>query len=238
MTTGDSTDYPGSPYPYTFEVVAANTNGCVATSAAFDVRVQDQPEVTVAVTADSVCPGTEVTVTANVSDWDLNELTFVWSDSIHTGPSFTTTIYDNTTYTVTVTHISGCSTTSPATDIVVRNIDNVVATASVDSMGGVCEGAEIALTGSATGAGILTYQWYVNGLEIPGATAANSTHIAHVVGDSATLEYMLVVTASGDYYCGGLGASVDTAIAENKVTVYADPTVVVSGDAIVCKNGQ
>jgi len=170
-------------------VVAFNDRGCVATSAPFTVNVQEPIVVNVSISGAEVCPGTEITVTAEVDNWDLDNLTFVWSDGIHTGPSFTTTIFNDTSYSVQVTHISGCTAVSEVANVTVRAIEPIVATATV-AADTVCNGATITLTGTATGTGVLTYQWYANGVAIPGATHLTSTHVAEAIdGTPTTYQY-------------------------------------------------
>ena len=238
VLAGEGTDYPASPYPYTFEVVAFNDRGCVATSAPFTVNVQEPIVVNVSISGAEVCPGTEITVTAEVDNWDLDNLTFVWSDGIHTGPSFTTTIFNDTSYSVQVTHISGCTAVSEVANVTVRAIEPIVATATVTA-DTVCNGATITLTGTATGTGVLTYQWYANGVAIPGATHLTSTHVAEAIdGTPTTYQYSLVVTSAGDSYCDNAGASTETVIADNTVTVYPDPVVIITGDNVICENGN
>jgi hypothetical protein len=72
------------PYIFTVEVSRDNVpgdnlnNGCVATSAEYKVYVYPQPVVTVTASETEICTGGEVTLTANLDDYNHDYLIYQW----------------------------------------------------------------------------------------------------------------------------------------------------------------
>ena len=79
--------------PYIFTVKVTQSDGCSYTSAPFMVNVYDKPYATITGTADEVCTGGEVTLRANLQNYNDPMITYQWyeteMDNAHALPSRT-----------------------------------------------------------------------------------------------------------------------------------------------------
>ena len=66
--------------PYIFTVTVYNERGCSVTSDPYYVYVNDSVRVEVTHSVDSICPGGEVTFTANLVDYNADNLVYRWSE--------------------------------------------------------------------------------------------------------------------------------------------------------------
>ncbi|CAN5338658.1 hypothetical protein BH09BAC5_BH09BAC5_06690 [soil metagenome] len=164
-------DTPVSSITYT--VTGTDANGCIGTDTA-DVIVYAQPNITITGN-DTICVGSSVTLTAN------GGTTYFWP----LGGESTTIITDSptatTTYTVNGTDVSGCSNTATFTVVV----GTPPATPAISVNGNL-------LTSTVTGT---SYQWFLNGVPIPGATSQSYT--ATQMGSFTVEVYDFAGCASG-----------------------------------------
>lgn len=116
------------------------------------------------------------------------------------------------TYTVTITNAAGSVTSDPA---VIASVPAIVVTSPPSSQT-VDAGGTINLTVTATGPGMLEYQWYRNGDFIPGATSPALTVSNAKGSDSGTYS----VYVKNTYQPSGVSSSAN-------VTVKAAPAFVV-----------
>lgn len=124
-----------------YSVTGTATNGCTSTAVA-SVVVNPTPTVTANTSTNSVCAGSNVTLSGG------GATSYVWTGGVTNGVSF---VPSNTnTYTVTGT-TGSCSNTAVVT-VTVNNLPNVTATPSATT---VCSGASISLSGS----GASSYAW-------------------------------------------------------------------------------
>ena len=152
-------------YPYIFTVVVSNENGCRVESEPYYVYVGEDPEVVATVDYDTVCANGEITATAHLGNWNMDNLTAQWqvrtydaedeawsewtnidygtSGILHHVPGVTSQYRIIVTQTTT-----GCTATSEpvqVTVIVPQAIDHIIAINANSEFPTtyVCEGAQI-----------------------------------------------------------------------------------------------
>jgi Zn-dependent metalloprotease len=158
--------------PGTYTVTTTGSNGCTSTSNITVTSNTTTPTASItnnSGTTELNCINTSISITAT------GGTTYSWSGGL--GNNANATISAPGTYTVTVTGANGCSSTSSIT--ITSNI-TAPATPSIS-----WNGSQFSTT--ATG---VTYQWYLNGNAIPGATSATFTP------DSIGV-YKVMVTSNG-----------------------------------------
>ena len=227
--------------PYIFTVIVRNENGCTTISAPFEVTVHEPVVVTALTTETDICVGGQVTVSAMLDNYNIEGLTYQWmigTDSIEgaTSATYTTTLDSTTTFEVLVAQPT-TSCLSRSTVTVNVHEDPTVSLAISDEDTVVCEGGQYTLTATAYYDEVLgeaTYTWTRNGEEVVNAHGATLTESDITVdGDITTYTYTVVatLTASG---C----QSVVTDSSTITVTVLPNPTVVISGDPVICGTGN
>jgi hypothetical protein len=122
-----------------------------------------------------------------------------------TGPSYTVTGAQTAasgSYTVEVSNASGSAMSNPA--VLTVNVPAGDPQIAAQPQGGtLAAGGSVSLTVSVTGAGPFSYQWYVNGTAIPGATSpayvatAMGSYTVAVTNASATVTSAAAVVAPG-----------------------------------------
>ncbi|MGN0187289.1 MAG: T9SS type A sorting domain-containing protein [Paludibacteraceae bacterium] len=128
--------------PSTTYSVVAYKNGCPSAEVSYKVNVNTKPTVTITASADNVCKGTEVTLTANGAS------TYEWSNG-ETKQSIKVTVTADVTYSVTGT-TNGCSNTATQKITV-----NTPPTINVSGKLAICKGESTTLTAS----GAQNYTW-------------------------------------------------------------------------------
>lgn len=179
----------------TYIVTVTASGGCVSTARA-TVTVNSPPLASIT-GANSVCNGTSITLSAT------GGTQYIWSTGA-TSASINISPIVNTTYTVTVTNITGCTATSTKTITV-----STPPTASITGNNTICLGLSTVLTAS----GGSSFLWST------GATTAAIT-----VSPTTTTTYTVTVT----------GSNACTSTASRTVTVNPKPTVSFVGAAILC----
>ena len=214
--------------PYIYTVIATGGNGCSVESAPYTVYVSDTIDVLVT-NVESVCIGNSVTFTAHVGgDMLLDKINYVWYDKNDdvVGYSRTLEVTPTTTgsneYTVKVTDVlTGCVATGTG-EVNVNEITTeklAIAVAQTD----ICVGEQVTLT--ATGATVVNaeYVWTLNGVRVFGAS--DSVLIVKPIEGKNVYSVTLA-----EKEC--LTSNVDT------ITIigHLQPTVVISGDPIICSD--
>ncbi|TDX02023.1 Ig-like domain-containing protein [Dinghuibacter silviterrae] len=208
-----------------YTVTATNASGTSTASASTTVTVNPNP-VTPTVTAGSsttFCSGGSVSLTANASgatgyQWSMNGAAI----SGATASSYNANAAGS--YTVQVTNSQGCASAASATTTVTILAAPAAPTITASGTTTFCGAGSVILTANATGAS--TYQWYLNGTAITGATANNYTA-------SAAGKYTVVVAnASG---CSS-PASAATTVTINPNP--AAPTITAGGATTFCAGGS
>ena len=178
-----------SPEPYSviLEVNDANRN-CFLRSNDFELWVHPQPTATII--ADSVCEGSDATVTVVTDGYLGDNPTYAWSTNV-TGTTATGTIAAlsaPTTVAVTVTAFGQVTCKATATASV--DVVNTVATGEITSSDLVCSGTDVVFSAEAIGAGFTNpvYTW--------GGDASGSDATATVA--NVTAAKTVTVTVTGD----------------------------------------
>jgi gliding motility-associated-like protein len=206
-----------TPGTYVVKLVATSNNGC-ADSTTQTVTVNPKPTVNFSINAANQCLTGNQYIFTNQSSISAGTLTHLWSfgdGNISIQPSTTYTYSAQGTYTVKLVSASalGCRDSISRSVTVYPMPSGALATPSTNLL---CEGGNVLL--SATGGN--TYQWFINGGAIVGAT--NSTHAATQPGTytvnlissnnctaqatgSVTLQLVQKPTANFTYdkYCAG-----------------------------------
>ncbi|MBK7764101.1 MAG: VCBS repeat-containing protein [Bacteroidetes bacterium] len=201
-----------------YTVQVTNSNSCSSTSLPINVTVNPLPTSTATASGPTTfCQGGNVLLNANTG----TGLTYQWfngtSISGATNASYSATQTGN--YTVQVTNLNSCSSTSLPIIVIVNPLP--ASTVTVSGPTTFCQGGNVVLNAN-TGTG-LTYQWF-NGTSISGATNASYT---------ATQSGSYTVQVSNSNSCSA------TSLPQN-VTVNPLPTstVTASGPTTFCQGGS
>ncbi len=204
-----------------YQVVVTNSNNCTTTSSTFAIAVHANP-VANATGTPQICAGQHSVLYANTSvagsgiitsyQWQLN------GTNISGANANTYTAISPGVYNVIVTNSNNCKDSADYTLIVNAN-PSALLTANPAI---ICSNTTTTLDGANSNAGsgsINSYQWQLNGVNIPGATSV--THIASVAGN-----YSLIV--------GNTNNCFDTTSASINLIVNQAPTAIANGSATFC----
>ena len=223
-------------YPYNFSISLVNEYGCQAT-AETQIYVDTVPVINIEVTENLICIGGEITLTANLNNWNTPNMEFHWYDNDTLIAGATSLTYTTTpalgvhNYTFSAKQLNSlCYATSNVQTVNVIP-DPVIANVTLsDTI--VCQGAQIAITANPENYTPSTddvYTWYRNGILMPGATA-QTIYDSPVTVDNNTQQfiYTAVVTRTPSG-CTSLP------VASAALTIYPNPTVVITGDQHICE---
>ena len=229
---------PYRDYPYSFSVELVNAYGCTVRDDA-TIYVNDNPIVHATVTDDTLCIGGEITLTANLDDYNADMLEFHWYDNgqlIGTATELTYTTVPTLgehRYNMTALQRNSLCIASSDTVVVLVKPDPVISQVVLSDYIA-CEGAQVrveAIADSTTYTPSATdvYTWYRNGIRIPGATN-RVLFDTPVTVDQNTQQfvYTAVVTLE-EPGCTSLPVSASA------LTIYRNPVVAISGDQHVCE---
>jgi hypothetical protein len=228
--------------PYVFTVEVSSGNGCSAISEPFEVTVHELPNVNITSTETEICRDGEITMIANLDNYNETDMTFQWykgqyiQDSIIPGATridYTTTVNQTMDY---IIYVEQATSACQGLDTITITVNDRPEVVSIDiDKDTICEGAQVTLNATIQGGvtGGEVYTWYRNNELIAGVTGASFTESPLTVDyDVTNYTYNVVVsqTASG---C----VSILDASREVELVVKPNPTVVVVGDPIVCEEG-
>jgi gliding motility-associated-like protein len=162
-----------TPGTHTVKLVAISNNGC-ADSVSQTVTVHPKPTVSFAINAPNQCLTGNQYVFTNQSSISSGTLTHRWTfgdgnSSIQTSPTYSYATIGSYDVKLVSTSALGCRDSLIRSVVVYPMPTGTLATPATNLL---CEGGNIQL--SATGGA--TYQWFLNGAAIAGAT--NATHLA------------------------------------------------------------
>ncbi len=211
--------------------VYVSYNGCTTESEAFDVTVEQAPQLQLTATETEICVNGSTVITAEATGWNNADVNYNWNNGFQ-GSVYTFVPDSAAAYTFTVTAsqaTSGCEAVAsitinvnevPATPVVV--VDNAT----------ICDGGQVTLTVTNPVAGA-TYTWYSNGTVISNANQATLTQSPVTVDGDATNYVYTVVAQLPNSGC------VSEMSANTVVAVIPAPVAVVSveGNTTVCDGG-
>ncbi|MBS1656459.1 MAG: PKD domain-containing protein [Bacteroidetes bacterium] len=211
-----------------YAVNVSSSAGCTGTSDAVEVSVNENPVASISPSgAVGVCAGTAQTFEAGG-----NDLTYQWLHNGNPIPGATNASYttgDAGAYSVVVTNTNGCSAQSSTAQLSINA--NPVASITPDGPTTFCNGNSVDL--AATEGNGYTYQWYMDGDEIGGATSSH--YSASAAGNYS------VTIVSGDG-CTGQSESISISLLENPVASM-EPAGIISacagsGQQFTANSGQ
>ena len=214
----------GSTYTTTtagdYSVIVTNATGCQATSNVITISTNPSPTANIVLSGPlTFCQGDSVVMTTDyASDYGYQWYNAAGMIVGADGLSYTATTAGG--YYVIVTNSYGCTATSVVSTVVVNPLPDVTITASGATL--FCAGGSVTL--SATAVAGDTYQWYVGGSAIAGAT--NSSYLVTVGGG-----YQVQVTDPAT------GCTAKT-LADTVVTVVGTPVIVPITPASFCWGGS
>ncbi|MCF8202174.1 MAG: hypothetical protein K9J18_03715, partial [Crocinitomicaceae bacterium] len=192
-----------------YTATVTDINGCTNTATS-TITVNPNPVVELSTSANNVCGGTSVTLTATGAN------TYTWMPGNLSGSSIIVSPSDTTTYAVSG-FTGACSANASLTINVLATPAQPIVTAAGTTS--ICTGSSVQLSTTSTEG----LQWYLDGSAIAGATS--STY-------AATLAGAYTVTSTAASGCTGPVSAATT------VVVNAIPTIVASTNAAnntVCK---
>jgi phage baseplate assembly protein gpV len=223
-------------YAYNFSISLVNAYGCQAT-AETQIYVDTVPVINIVATETNICDGGEITLTANLNNWNTGNMQYQWFDNdtlIAGATSLTYTVVPaHGTHDYTFKALQLNSLCQAKSNTVTVNVidDPIIATVTMSDTN-VCEGAQITITavpGNYTADNSDVYTWYRNGILIPGATGRIITDSPVTVDQNTQqFSYTAVVKRAA---AGCESAPVSSAV----LTVYRNPIVQITGDQHVCE---
>ena len=200
-----------------YTVSATNADGCISGSSAI-TKVTNYPTPSTPIiytnsATNNICAGNSILLSSSSAytyQWYLNSVAITNA----TGQTYTG--YNGGNYAVTVTNNYGCSTTSLITSVNIINKTTPIVT--VNSSTSFCAGNKVRINTS----GYYTYQWYLNGNPINGAT--NTYYDADTTGNYTVIGY--TIEGCNSY----TSAPVFTTVYSNPAT----PSLSLRGPSTIC----
>jgi gliding motility-associated-like protein len=222
-----------SPGTYRYYVEALNANACLSTAARTAIIIAVNPsalpsDITVTGAEKAFCAGTMASLTAAST---IGNAVFTWysdaalTDAVFTGPTYTPTVNQNTTYYVTVRGDNKCENTSGSGKAIVLKVNPPATAADIVVTGTsapFCVGSSANLAASSNTVVNPIFNWYSN------ATLSQLEHTGATFSPVVTGAATYYVTVSGDNRCENAAADAKIiTLSVNPPATAAD--IVVSG---------
>ena len=210
----------------TYEFIVENNGDYIAN---FDIVVS----VVLTATDNTICEGGEVTLSAAIDNYNVENLTYEWYTTDGTtetqiigatGQTLVVTPSANTTYKVYVLRNFSERVASDEITITVITLEPIDITPTPSNA--ICDGGTITLTASNLGQGI--YTWYRNAMLIPDVTSNIITDSVFTLDNDVTTYNYNVVYSSEIPGCQQTASTV--------ITVYPSPTVTITGESVIYNN--
>ena len=228
--TLDISNLAASPYEYSFTVqITDPESGCVVLSAVHTVYVGQFVEIGITADKLEICKEETVKLEANVSY--ANNMLYQWYTVVDgelieipgaTAPIYYVTPEATTTYTFIATQI-GSECVAPSNMVTVHVIPTPVfnVTYAEDT---ICQGTQYTFETELITTEAVTFVWYVNGQQIPGAELGSLTYTFDHYGT-------FVFTVAATTQIAGCTSALDTI---GIITVKDAPQVYIEGVTVVC----
>lgn len=212
--------------------VNVSFNGCTTESEAFEVTVEEAPQLQLTATETDICVGGTTVITAEATGWNNGNVNYNWSNGFQ-GSAYTFVPTAAQAYNFTVTASQSTSGCEAVASITINVSNPPAAPAIVVDNNTICDGGQITLTDTNAVDGAI-YTWYRNGSVINGATLSTLTESPVTVdGDLTNYVYTAVVTLPNSGCVSAMSAN-------TVVTVIPAPVAVVSveGNTTICEGGN
>lgn len=211
----------------TYTVSGVTKYGCVSEEAEEITVQQFGGNLQVTATEYQVCPGTTVALNANLQGWNNENITYKWSNGA-TGSLLEVTPDKDTTLTVTAYAGTATDTACKMAQVITVNVITEALpqiTLTPNSNDTVCLDGQVKVkvSNDANYSGL--YNWYYDGIEIPGQHMDSITVTMVESGDH------FIAAKRANYVCG-----LDTLSAPFNVTVIELPELVVTGNNVICQD--
>jgi hypothetical protein len=168
----------------TYTVTATN-NGCSSTSI-FTINVESTPTLTLQSTADTICDGQSVTLTASSTNGNVSI-----ANGIQSGISFVPT--NTSIYTATVTTSNGCTATAIKLIVVLPQASITIT--GIPANNTICSGASVTLNASSNGSAISWSNGIINNTSFtPVSTNTYIVTATNANGCTSTSSVIIYVT--------------------------------------------
>jgi hypothetical protein len=211
-----------------YQVTVTDQNLCKATTQTTSVTVYERARVQGITPSQSVCPGTDFTLTVQATG---SNLTYQWYRVVNnqtqavagaTSASLTITPATPASYYVVVT--GPCNqVTSPTTALTLKQPSTLQVSSQVSS---VCEGGNLTLTVRGTGPGTLTYSWRKDDPNGPVIASGANFTVQNAQPTDAGTYY---ATVQGD--CPGPTVSIPVTVRYARITQQPQSQALCSGTA-------
>lgn len=211
----------------TYTVSGVTKYGCVSEEAEEITVQQFGGNLQVTATEYQVCPGTTVALNANLQGWNNENITYKWSNGA-TGSLLEVTPDKDTTLTVTAYAGTATDTACKMAQVITVNVitealPQITLTPNTNDTVCLDGQVKVKVSNDANYSGL--YNWYYDGIEIPGQHMDSITVTMVESGDH------FIAAKRANYVCG-----LDTLSAPFNVTVIELPELVVTGNNVICQD--
>ena len=256
-----STPLPAQDYPYIFTLVVTTPEGCRVESEPYYVYVGEDPVVVSTVDYTEVCAEGEITATAHLGNWNMDNLVAQWQYSLdgvtwhnidygtsgilhHVPGSLLDGVSGDVMYRIRVEQTTtGCYAYSAPVTVSVIVPDQISSVVAINHdinfiTDNVCEGAQLDVAAYMIGPDgneyinyDLNYMWKLNGMELQTIHGPEFSAQAYIY-DGDPVDYTYEA-----YIVYDIPGCQPVPVASNTVHVKRNPIVTIDGNPNVCYYG-